>query len=154
MMRATGFAALAALLASCGAMAAGRAADESCVEDAQAVEGWYVTESRRAGSSSYLILQKKQQGGQRFFLCRLAGEVRHFVGELGIELDTAVSHLAAARCTPVESGVPGDEYFAVLDNGTARMLKVYRFDAVAEDVELLAADSVVCSALPVGASPR
>lgn len=138
-------------LMNCWAMAAGaaeRELDDQCVEDERAGEGWYVTDNRRGGSTSYLILQKKEQSDHRFYLCRLEGGVLHFVTELGIEVDPVLSHLEAARCTPIESGVPGNEYFSVLDNRTSNMLRVYRFDAMEEDVEMLPADSVVCSALP------
>jgi hypothetical protein len=141
-----------ALSVNCLFMVIGAAAesgtDDRCLDDSQAVEGWYLTDHRRGGSVSYLMLQKKQQRDQDFFLCRLEGESRHFVRELGIEVDFAASHLEAARCTPVESGVPGNEYFSVLDNRTSRLLRVYRFDAMEEDVEQLPTASVVCSALP------
>lgn len=140
------------LLVNCCAMAvadtATREIDNQCLEDERAVEGWYVNDSRRGGSVSYLILQKKQQRDYGFYLCRLEGEARHFVRELAIEFEPAASRIEAARCTPVDSGVPGNEYFSVIDNRTSQLLNVYRFDAIEEDIERVSSSSVVCSALP------
>lgn len=121
--------------------------DEQCRED-DAAEGWYVSDTRRGSSTSYLILHKKQQQRDRFYLCRLDGDARAFATELGMSVNSATSRIAATRCTPVETGVPGNEYFSVIDNATAQVLRVYRFDALEEDVETMSPDSVVCSALP------
>ena len=126
----------------------GRDIDDYCVEDRNAVEGWYLNSSRRGDNTSYLILQKKQRNTDRFYLCRLDGDERFFIRELGIRVDAGSARIEAARCTPVESGVPGNEYFSVIDNRTAHLLRVYRFDAIEEDIESMPAQSVVCSSLP------
>jgi hypothetical protein len=143
--------ALIAGMAGCLAATASGAAervDDRCQEDDLALEGWYVDDSRSDGS--YLILQKKLRHGTRFYLCRIDGEARRFVRELGIEADSSTTHIEAARCTPFDSGVPGSGYLSVLDNRTARLLALYRFDALAEDVEKMAPGTAVCSAAPAG----
>lgn len=136
---------LAAGIAGCLIVAAARA-DDRCREDDRALEGWYVADSRSGGS--YLILEKKLQQRQRFYLCRIDGEERQFVRELDIESDASATHIEAARCTPVDSGVPGTGYLSVLDNRTSRLLALYRFDALEEDFEKMAPGSAVCSASP------
>lgn len=140
---------LAAGIAGCLVVAASMAAeraDDRCLEDDRTLEGWYVADSR--GGGSYLILEKKLQQRQRFYLCRIDGEARQFVRELDIEADASTTHIEAARCTALDSGVPGSGYLSVLDNSTARPLALYRFDALAEDIEKLAPGSAVCSAPP------
>lgn len=120
--------------------ARGEPYQSKCVRDESTVLSWSVVDPK---DGNYWIIWKNSGRGEEFYLCNGVGDDADRIKKVEILIDPNKQGIAEASCSTA-SGSHGDEYFAVVDIKSYRVVHAYYFNFYKKDVERISAENLSC----------